>query len=177
MKRLFMLLAIATLALQACQKSSDYITPIFPGYTGAGDAASWVISRHTITDAAYLNAVLPTLTPPTTLRAFDSLLVVAREKEVSPYSYRLYKNGEVAITGKNVTNQPVWVIQGDLKWEPVGDFVYISKKVTGSWVKIIEAYPDLDKLVFKFTRAYFGDNSINRERFFMDALYSMYQLP
>lgn len=168
MKYLFPFIIILTF-FSACRKGEDFKNNVFPGYTGAGTEATWVVNRHTITDVAYVTNILPTQTPPTSYVKFDSTYNAARQREVSPVSYKFYINGEIATIINNV-----WVKQPTLKWEIEGDQMKISKNNNGTWISIAIGYKDEEKLLIKYKKTYFGDTSIDKERFVMEVFYSIF---
>lgn len=160
--------------ITGCKKEQEYKADVFPGFSGSGESASWTVYRHTITNSAYLTATLPTLTPPTTLASYEASLVAARNREVSPFSFRFYKDGGVALIQKNAQNIDEWVKQANLKWEVSGDYMYIFRNVGGTWVNIIEVTTELEKILCKYRRSFYGDNSSNKDSFVMEVLYKLY---
>jgi hypothetical protein len=175
MKKIFLIIVIVA-ALFSCKKETEYNNPVFPGYSGKGEFATWALYSFNITNTSYLTAVLPLQNPPTTLTAFDAALKAARNREVSPFSLRLYKDGGVATIVKNAQNQDVWQIQSSMKWELQGEYMHIYRNVAGSWVDIIEVTPDLDKMNCKFRRTYFGDTSADKNLFVLETFYTIARL-
>lgn len=172
MKKILLILAMG-LSLASCKKEIVYTNPVFPGYSGNGEYATWAVFKFNITNSAFLTSALPTLNPPTTLTAFDAALKAARSKEVSPFSMRLYKDGQIAMVVKNAQNQDVWLTQSNLKWEKSGDYVYIFKNVANNWVNVIEVTSDLDKMLCKYRRAFFGDTSVDKDLFVLEVFYTI----
>ncbi|MFZ9388838.1 MAG: hypothetical protein ACO25B_13240 [Chitinophagaceae bacterium] len=175
MKKIFLIILLGATFI-SCKKETELQVPVFPGYSGKGEYATWALYKFNITNTTYLTAALPLQSPPTTLTAFDAALKAARDREVSPFSLRLYKDGGIATIVKNAQNQDVWQIQSNLKWEVQGDFMRIYRNVNNNWVDIIEATPDLDKMNCKFRRTYFGDNSADKDLFVMEAFYTIARL-
>jgi hypothetical protein len=175
MKKLFIILAASLFAI-ACDKAEDLRTATFPGYSGSGESASWVVYQYRLTDTVYLKTALAAQTPPRTLRFLDSTLNASKTFETGPYSLRLYKSGEVGIITRNGQNQPEWTKQGNLKWDTSNDFMNIYRNVNGSWQSIIEATPEQDKMVCKFKRAYWGDNSANKNLVAAEIIYNSFRI-
>ena len=175
MKKIFTILA-ALVFLIACEKAEEFKTATFPGYSGSGESASWVVNRYRLTDTVYLKTVLAAQTPPSTLTALNNTLNTTTAIETGPYSLRLYKGGEVAVIVRNAQNKAEWAKQTDLKWEVTGDFMNISKNVSGSWVGIIEATPEVDKMVCKYKRAYWGDKTASKDLIAMELIYTSFRL-
>jgi len=159
----------------ACKKEQTFLSGIFPGFTGAGDEATWVVSNNNITDVSYVTGVLAKLTPPQTVAKYDSTFKLARQKEVSPYSIKLKKGGEIFMIGKSAENTNIWIKQQDLKWEVQDEILYASKNVNGSWVNIFAGYKDENKLLVRYKKSYFGDTSTDKERFVMEVQYTMFK--
>ena len=160
--------------LISCQKDEVFRTKTFPGYTGAGTEAIWVVYSHVISDVAFITGVMPAQTPPSTYSAFDASLVAARQREVTPFSIKLLKTGEVAIIGKNAQNQNAWIKQTNLRWEDQGETMLISKNVNGTWVNTIIGYIDQSNLLLRFRKAYFGDTTAEKDKVVMEVLFSMF---
>lgn len=163
------------LGVMSCQKESEYQSPVFPGFTGAGNQATWVVYAHVITDVPYVTAYLSKLTPPQTLAKYDSSYVLARQKEVSPYSYKFMVTGEVSVIGKSAGNQNVWALQPQLKWEDVDGNLYLYRFENGAKINIAIGFPDGAGLVMKFKKSYFGETSIDKDRFVQEVLYTMFK--
>ena len=161
--------------LVSCEKGEDFKANTFPGFSGTGTEATWVVFRHNLTDQSYLTGVLPTLTPPTTLFKFDSTYKANQQKEVSPVSYRIYKNGEIAVIVKNAQNQNVWQKQNSLKWELVNDQMYVYRNNGASWVLVCIGFQDEEKLLIKFKKSFFGDTSADKEKFVMEVYYTIFK--
>jgi hypothetical protein len=174
MKRI-LFLAIIIISFSGCKKGDEFKPAAFPGYSGNGEYGTWTVFKHTVTDAAYLTSVLPTQVPATTLTAYDASLLTARYKEVSPFSLRLYKNGEVAVIEKDAANQNVWVKKSTLKWENAGDQSYIYRNVNNNWVNVIVLTPDLGRMVCKYKRAFYGDVSSNQNIIVMEVICTIYR--
>ncbi len=167
-KYLFIILIAASFA--ACKKGEDYRGNIFPGFSGAGEAATWVVYKHTVTDIPYVTAVLPAQTPPTTYFKLDSTLTASRQKEVSGGSFKFYKSGEVAVVVNNA-----WVKQSTYKWELAGEQMNIFKNTGGNWNLAIVGFQDQEKLLLKFKKSFFGDTSTDKERFVMEVFYTIFK--
>jgi len=174
MKKIFLILL--TVAFIGCKKEQDFKAAEFPGYSGKGDYATWTVFRHTVTNSGYLTTALPAQTPPTTLTAYDASLVSARYREVSPFTIRLYKSGEVATVVKDAQNKDVWQKQTNLKWEINGDFMDIYRNTGGVWVSVMQCNADLQNLLCKFRRAYYGDTGAAKDEFVLEVLYTFYNL-
>jgi hypothetical protein len=175
MRKIFTILA-ALVSLIACEKAEEFKTATFPGYSGSGESASWVVNRYRLTDTVYLKTALAAQTPPTTLTALNNTLNTTAGIETGPYSLRLHKGGEVSVIARIAQNKFEWFKQADLKWEVTGDFMNISKNVSGSWVSIIEAAPEVDKMVCKFKRAYWGDKTASKDLVTMELIYNSFRL-
>lgn len=171
----YILLVFSLFTLLACKEEASYTANTFPGYTGAGDQAVWVVYTNAFTDPAYVTSYLSKLVPPMTLSAYDATYVAARQKEVSPYSYKLFKSGEVALIGKSAANESIWIKKTDYKWEDNGTNLMISQNVAGTWVNVIVGYPDQDKLLLRYKKAYFGNTTTEKDRYVMEVLYSMFK--
>jgi hypothetical protein len=171
----YLIILVAAISLFSCTKDEEFRTRKFPGYTGSGTEATWVVFSHTVSDVAYLTGVLPTLTPPSTYAAFDAALISARQREVTPFSIRLFKSGEVAFIGKNAQNQNAWVKQTNLKWEELGETMLINKNLNGTWVNIMIGYVDQSNLLLRFKKAYFGDATAEKDKTVADVLYTIFQ--
>jgi len=168
---LYILLAVV---FSSCEKSEEFKPGTFPGFSGSGEYATWCVYKHTINDVAYLTTLLPTLTPATTYTDYNAAWLAARYKETSLFSFRLYKSGEVAVIKKDAQNLNIWVKQSDLKWEATSDYMYISRKTNDTWEKVIVVTPELEKMLCKFRKSYFGDNTESKDTFVMEALFTIY---
>jgi len=73
MKKIWIVLAVI-IAIASCKKEDEFRPSEFPGFTGAGEQATWVVSRHNVLDQSFLGAVLAAQSPPSTLNAFDSTI-------------------------------------------------------------------------------------------------------
>jgi len=167
-KYLFIILIAAGLA--ACEKGEDYRGNNFPGFSGAGESATWVVYNHTVTDISYVTGVLPSQTPPTTYFKLDSTYTASRQKEISAASYKIYKSGEVAVIINNA-----WVKQPNYKWELAGDQINIYKNNGSTWNVVIVGFQDQEKLLLKFKKSFFGDTSSDKERFVMEVFYTIFK--
>lgn len=164
------LIAIITLiALVGCEKEVTYNLPTFPGFAGSGSEAVWMVYNHNITDVTYITSYLAKQVPVLTQATFEANYVNARQKEVSPYSFKFFKIGGVATIP---TGQKAWVTQTDLKWELADVALILSKNVGGTWVQIASGYPDESKLSLKLKRAFFGDTSVDKDKNVMEILYT-----
>lgn len=172
----YIILFLSILAIAGCVKEQEFKTPVFPGFTGNGDEAIWVVNNHTITDKAYVTGVLALQTPPSTLGKFDSSYVLARYRETSIYAYKFHKGGEVSLILKSSLGVSSWVKQPFLKWQEVGDQIMIDKNNNGTWTNIIIGFKDQNRLLFRFKKTYFGDTSTDQERVVMEVLYSIFKI-
>jgi hypothetical protein len=172
MKRLI-ILAILVIGIASCQKDSEFKPPVFPGFTGAGNDAIWVVYSHVISDVPFVTSYLSRLTPPVRYTFYDSTIMLARQKEVSPYSYRFINGGEVAIMGKGATNDNVWAIQPSLRWENIEGNLHLFRIENGAKVNIGIGFPDGAGLLIKFKKTYFGDNTADKERYVQEIFYTM----
>jgi hypothetical protein len=159
----------------SCQNDEVFKLKTFPGYTGAGTEAIWVVYSHVISDVTYITGVMSSQTPPSTFAAFDASLVAARQREVTPFTIKLFKTGEVAMIGKNTQNQNAWIKQTNLKWEDTGETMAISKNINGNWVSIITGYVDQSNLLLRFKKAYFGDETADKDKVVLEVLYSNFK--
>lgn len=166
----YLLFIFAVTVLSACKKGEEFRGNQFPGFTGAGEDATWVVYSHNITDIPYVTSVLPLQTPPTTYFKLDSTLTASRQKEVSPVSYRIYKNGEMAL----IVNK-VWIKQSNYKWEQVNDQLNVYRNNSGTWTSVFIGFQDEEKLLIKYKKAFFGDTSSDKERFVMEVFYTMFK--
>lgn len=171
----FLIALIALAGLTSCSKDSEYIASSFPGVTGRGDDAIWVVLSHTVSDRPYVTSALLLQTPPISFGRFDSSYVQARQREVTPYSYRFYKGGEFGLIGKGPANENIWVKQTNLKWEDQNSQVMLYQNTGGNWVNIAVGFRDQDNLLFRYRKSYFGDNSADKDRFVMEVLYSFFK--
>jgi hypothetical protein len=173
MKKYLIIILVFT-GLLSCLQEEEFKNATFPGITGSGDEATWVVYTHVITDIPYVTTVLGAQTPPVTFATFDKAIVDSRQREVTAYSYKFYKNGELALIGKDDQDQNVWVKQTNLKWEELEDKIYITKNINGSWVNIITGYKDQANILFRYNKAYFGDTTADKDRVVMEILYSKF---
>jgi hypothetical protein len=171
-KYLFILFAAAAIA--SCKKGEDFRGNKFPGFTGAGDNATWLVYRHTVTDVPYVTGVLPMQVPPTTYFKFDSTYTASRQKEVSPFSYKFFKNGEIAVITKNAQNQGVWTAQPTLKWELLNGNAEISRNTGSGWVSVATGQADEEKMAVKFRKSFFGDITADKSRYVMEVYYTIF---
>jgi hypothetical protein len=171
MKKLLIYLSLA-ITLGACTKEEEFKPDTFPGYSGSGEFATWALYSYAIVDSAYLGSYLASLTPPSTVPAYRTALNAARYKEATAFSVRLYRDGTVATITKDAQGKSVWTKRTDLKWEESGDFMYV--KSNGQVV--IEATPDLEKVIFKFRRAWYGDASANKDNNVIETRYTIYSI-
>jgi hypothetical protein len=171
MKKIFLFIILVS-ALAACKKGETFREPTFPGFSGSGEFATWIVYAYNLNDTNYLKTVLPPAIPSTqTINNFFTTLSNLAGKEVSAYSIRLYKTGEVGLIEKNAQNQNVWVKQSTLKWQSASPYINILRNVNGSWVKVMEGIINVDKLLLKYYRSYWGDTSADKEKTAMEITY------
>jgi hypothetical protein len=170
----YILILFSFLSILGCQKDSELQTAVFPGITGSGNDAIWVVYTHTISDRPFITAYALSQTPPLTFNQFDTSYVLARQREVTQYSYRFYKGGEIAFIGKSSGNQNIWIKQPNLKWEEVDNQIVINRITSGTPEIIAIGFPDQDKVLFRLRRSYFGDTSADKNRTAMEVLYSLF---
>lgn len=173
MKKLIILITLIS-GFASCKKGDEFRGNSFPGFTGSGNEATWVVYRHNVIDATYLTAVLPAQTPPTTLIQLNADYKASYAKEVSPFSVRLIKGGGLAMVVSSGSNQYSWVLQSGLKWEPLDNGIVVSRQTGSGFQAIATGYSDQDKLLLKFTRAAFGDNSADKNKAVLDVYYSFF---
>lgn len=159
----------------SCKKGEGYLRTSFPGFSGPGDKATWVVYNHNFTDKPFIQANLSSQTSFRTLGSFDTSYRNARQREVSPYSYQFGKNGEVYLINTNPVSGSTWVLQQNMKAEVVQGQLFVFKQINGQWVNIFVGFQDEDKILFKYKKSYFGDVSSDKDRFFMEVLYSMFK--
>jgi hypothetical protein len=174
MKRLI-ILAFILGGIVACQKETEFKTATFPGFTGAGNQAVWVVYGHVITDIPFVTSYLSKLTPPVRFSFYDSTIMLARQKEVSPYSYKFLVNGEVAVMGKGPANENVWATQPALKWESFEGNLYLYRIENGAKVNIAIGFPDGAGMLMKFKKTYFRDTSADKDRYVQEIFYTMFK--
>ena len=170
----YLIIILVFAGLFSCVHEEEFKIATFPGITGSGDQATWVVYTHVITDIPYVTSVLSAQTPPITLANFEKAIVDSRQREVTAYSLKFYKTGEVALIGKDAQNQNAWIKQSNLKWEELEDKIYVSKNVNGNWVNIITGFKDQSNILFRYNKAYFGDTTADKDRVVMEILYSMF---
>jgi len=159
----------------SCKKDETYVPDTFPGFSGPGDKAIWVVYNHNFTDRPFVQSYLTSQTAFKTIGSFDTSYRNARQKEVSPYSYQFGKNGTVYLCLTNPITGSNWVLQDDMKAEVIQNQLFVSKKINGQWVNTFVGFQDQDKILFKYKKSYFGDSSADKERFVMEVLYSMFK--
>lgn len=159
----------------ACEKEEGFRIRTFPGVTGAGNEAIWVVYSHVVSDIPYITGVMTSQTPPSTITAFEATLVSARQREVSPYSMKFLSSGEIATIGKDAQNQNAWIKQTSLKWEFADGIMNISKNVNGNWINVIAGYEDQSNLLLRFKKSYFGDTSAEKDKAVLEVLYNMFK--
>ncbi|MFN5022033.1 MAG: hypothetical protein ACK5GP_10310 [bacterium] len=159
----------------SCKKGEAYLNNSFPGFSGSGDKATWVVYNHNFTDKPFIQSKLSSQTSFKTLGSFDTSYRNARQREVTPYSYQFGKNGEVYFISTNPISGSTWVLQQNMKAEVVQGQLFVSKQINGQWVNTFVGFQDQDKILFKYKKSYFGDVSSDKDRFFMEVLYSMFK--
>jgi|GEM_PF-3295787 len=173
-KKLFIPL-MALFLLISCEKGETYLSASFPGFYGSGEKATWIVFNHSFTDKPFIQSVLSTQTSFKTIGSFDTSYRNARQREVTPYSYQFSKNGEVYFISTNSISGSTWVLQPNMKAEVLQGQLFVSKQVNGQWVNTFVGFQDQDKILFKYKRSYFGDMSSNKDKYFMEVVYSMFK--
>lgn len=175
MKKIIIISILISFIISCSKDDAEFNVGIFPGFTGAGEQATWVVYTHTITDRPFVSAYLLTQTPPSTIGKFDTSYIQARQREVTPYTYRFYKGGEVGLIGKSASNENIWIKMPHLKWQEDQGILYIMQNINGSWVNTITCFKDQTNLLFRFKKSYFGDTSADKDRYVMEVLYTMFK--
>ena len=170
----YLIIILVFAGLFSCVQEEEFKTATFPGITGSGDQAIWVVYTHVITDIPYVTSVLTAQTPPVTYAVFEKAIVDSRQREVTPYSMKFYTAGEIALIGKDAQNQNAWIKQSNMKWEEREDKFFISKNMNGNWVNIITGFKDQSNILFRYNKAYFGDSTADKDRVVMEILYNKF---
>lgn len=157
----------------SCEKGKSYLSPSFPGFSGSGEKATWVVYNHNFTDRPFILSYLISQTSFRTIGSFDTSYRNARQREVTPYSYQFSKKGEVYFMSSNPISGNTWVLQQNMKAEVVQEQLQVFRQMNGQWVNTFVGFPDQDKILFKYKKAHFGDTSPDKERFVMEVLYSV----
>jgi hypothetical protein len=55
----------------SCKKGEAYLNNSFPGFSGSGDKATWVVYNHNFTDKPFIQSKLSSQTSFKTLGSFD----------------------------------------------------------------------------------------------------------
>lgn len=171
----YILILSTIFSIIGCQKDSELQPPVFPGITGSGNDAIWVVYTHTIADRPFITTYALSQTPPQTYNQFDSSFILARQREVTQYSYRFYTGGEIAFIGKSSGNQNIWIKQSNMKWEEVDNQIVINRTTAGTTEIVAIGFKDQDKILFRLRRSYFGDTSADKGRTAMEVLYSLFK--